>query len=163
MTVGRVEARAQIASFLAFPNVTGLNKVFTAFPKRINFEENAQPGQLSRAVAVIHIEQEAEKRIAIGGAHNGWKQVDYSIALQLFHHSVQRDAENAMADFDTLVDNIKNKLRSDHRLGDDTGVLIWQAAEQNINISYGEPLTTAGNAIETWATIRFTVTQMIQA
>jgi hypothetical protein len=152
-----------LASFLATPQITTLNQVFTSFPKRINFQVNSVAGQLSRAAVVVFIQSENETRLAIGGATNGWKRVDYSIVLQIFHHSLQRNAEDAMTDFDTLVDNIKTRLRSDHRFGDATGTLVWQGAEPIINATYGEPATVAEGATETYAEIQFDVTEMIQA
>ena len=163
MAVGRKEARSTIATFIAPPNVDGINQVFTSFPKRINYQVNSTAGQLSRSAVVIFIQSEREKRIAIGGATNGWKQVDFTVVLQIFHHSMQRDAEDAMADFDTLVDNIKATLRADHRFGDTTGNLVWQGAEPAIDTLYGEPVTSDNGATETFAEIRFDVTEMIQA
>jgi hypothetical protein len=140
-----------------------LNQVFTSFPKRINYQVGSTAGQLSRAAAVIYIQSESETRLAIGGATSGWKRVDYSVILQVFQHSLQRNAEDAMTDFDTLVDNIKTRLRSDHRFGDTTGTLVWQGAEPAINTTYGEPSTSNEGATETFAEIQFDVTEMIQA
>ena len=166
MTSGRAIARSQIATFISPTTVTGITQVFTSFPKRINFQVNSTPGQLSRCAAVIFIESEKETRLAIGGAINGIKRIDYTVTIQLYHHSMQPNAEDAMADFDTVIDNLKVRLRSDHNFGDPTGVLIWQGAEgsgSSIDISYGEPLLANGSAIETWASVRFPVTQMINA
>lgn len=160
---GRTGVRATLASFLATPQIVTLNQVFTSFPKRINFQVNSTAGQLSRAALVVFIQSENETRLAIGGATNGWKRVDYSIVLQIFHHSLNRNAEDAMTDFDTLVDNIKTRLRSDHRFGDSTGTLVWQGAEPIINATYGEPATVAEGATETYAELQFDVTEMIQA
>ena len=160
---GRTGVRATLASFLTTPQIATLNQVFTSFPKRINFQVNSTAGQLSRAAVVVFIQSENETRLAIGGATNGWKRVDYSIILQIFHHSLQRNAEDAMTDFDTLVDNIKTRLRSDHRFGDSTGTLVWQGAEPIINATYGEPSTVAEGATETYAELQFDVTEMIQA
>ena len=163
MTVGRKEVRSTIASFIGTPNVDGINQVFTSFPKRINFEVNALPSQRSRCAAVIFIESERENRLAIGGATDGIKKVDYQVAIQLFHHSLELNAEDAMADFDNVVDNLKYRLRSNHQFGDTSGVLVWQSAEPVIEVSYGEPTSSNGTATETWAVVRFDVTQMIQA
>lgn len=160
---GRTGVRATLASFLTTPQIVTLNQVFTSFPKRINFQVNSVAGQLSRAALVVFIQSENETRLAIGGATNGWKRVDYSIVLQVFHHSLQRNAEDAMTDFDTLIDNIKTRLRSDHRFGDATGTLVWQGAEPIINATYGEPATVAEGATETYAELQFDVTEMIQA
>jgi hypothetical protein len=163
MAVGRKQARDTIATFITPPNVDGINQVFTSFPKRIDFQVNALPSDISRCAAVVFIESEREDRLAIGGAYNGVKRIDYQIAIQLFHHSMQRNSEDAMNDFDTVIDNLKDRLRSDHNFGDSSGVLVWQAAEPVITTSYGEPMTTQGGSIETWAVVRFDVTQMIQA
>lgn len=160
---GRVGVRQTLYNFLLTPPITNLNQVFTSFPKRINFQVNSTAGQLSRAAAVIFIQSETESRIAIGGATNGWKRVDYSVIVQIFQHSLQRNAEDVMADFDTLIDAIKTRLRSDHNFGDTTGTLVWQGAEPIINASYGEPATNEEGATELFAELQFDVTEMIQA
>jgi len=163
MAVGRKEARDTIATFIKPPQVDGINQVFTSFPKRIDFAVNALPSQQSRAAAVIHIESERETRLAIGGATSGIKRVDYGVVIQIFHHSLERDSQDAMNDFDITIDNLKEKLRSDHQFGDPSGTLVWQAAEAAIDVSYGEPMSNDGTSTETWASLRFTVTQMIEA
>jgi hypothetical protein len=164
--MSRKQVRTHVADWIASEQITTLNQVFKSFPKRINFQVNAFPGQNSRAAAVVFIENESESRLAIGGAYDGWKRVDYLVALQVFHHSTQRNAEDAMDDFDNLIDTIKERLRSGgHRLdlADSDGAIIWQAAEPAIDVAYGEPVTNDGGTTETWAAIRFTVTQMIRA
>ena len=160
---GRTGVRSTLYTFLTTPPIATLNQVFTSFPKRINYQVGSTAGQLSRAAVVIYIQSESETRLAIGGATNGWKRVDYSVILQVFQHSLQRNAEDAMTDFDTLIDNIKTRLRSDHRFGDTTGTLVWQGAEPAINTTYGEPSTSNEGATETFAEIQFDVTEMIQA
>jgi hypothetical protein len=113
---------------------------------------------------VIFIQSERETRLAIGGATNGWKRVDYSIILQVYQHSLERNSQDAMVSFDTLIDSIKTRLRADHNFGDTTGTLVWQGAEPEINCTYGEPASVEGSpATETFAEIQFDVTEMIQA
>jgi hypothetical protein len=160
---GRTSVRLTLYNYLIAANIPTLNQVFTAFPKRINFQVNATAGQVSRSAVVIFVQSEREQRLAIGGATNGWKRVDYTVVLQVFHHSLQAHAESSMADFDTLIDNIKTTLRADHRFGDTTGNLVWQGAEPGIDCLYGETLTSERGSTETWAEIRFDVTAMIQA
>lgn len=160
---GRTGVRATLYNWLNTGSITGLNQIFTSFPKRINYQVNSTAGQLSRAAVVIFIQNERESRIAVGGATNGWKRVDYSIILQVYQHSMERNAEDAMTAFDTLIDAIKTRLRADHNFGDATGNLVWQGAEPEISTSYGEPATSQGGATETFAEIQFDVTEMIQA
>lgn len=160
---GRTGVRDTLAKFISNPPIPTLNQVFTSFPKRINFQVNAQPGQMTRSAVVIFIAAENEVRLAIGGAHSGWKRVDYSVILQVYTHSLHINSEVAMADFDTLIDNIKERLRSDHNFGDTSGTLVWQGAEPVIMGRYGEPATSKEGATEVFAELEFTVTEMIQA
>lgn len=170
--MSRATVREAVRNWIASAQITTLNQTLSSFPKRINFQENSFPGQNSRAAAVVFIENEQESRIAIGGVGamaeggfgKGWKRVDYGIALQVFHHSLQRNAEDAMSDFDNLIDAIKERLRAgQHTLGVDNPNIIWQAAEPAIDVQYGEPLSNEGGSTETWAAIRFTVTEMIES
>lgn len=160
---GRASVRQQLAAFISNPPIDTLNQVFTSFPKRINFQINAQPGQMTRSAVVIFIAAENETRLAIGGATSGWKRVDFSVVLQVYTHSLHINSEDAMADFDTLIDNIKERLRSDHTFGDSTGNLVWQGAEPIIMGRYGEPATSKEGATEVFAELEFLVTEMIQA
>jgi len=160
---GRQAVRAQLAQFIFNPPIENLNQVHTSFPKIINYEVNAQPGQMTRSAAVIFIADENETRLAIGGAHSGWKRIDYSVIIQIFCLSFHREAQEAMNDFDLIVDNIKDRLRSDHNFGDPSGNLVWQGAEPIIQGRYGEPSTEKDGVTEIFAEIQFPVTQMIQA
>jgi hypothetical protein len=160
---GRTGARATLASFIANPPIESVNQVFTSFPKRINFQVNAFAGQMTRSAVVVFIAAERENRLAIGGATNGWKRVDYTVILQVYAHSLHPNSEDVMADFDTLIDNIKTRLRSDHTFGDPTGNLVWQGAEPVIMGRYGEPATANEGATDIFAELEFDITQMIQA
>ena len=161
--MSRAQVRAQLYSFLSAATITDLNKVWTSFPKQMNFQENATAGQLSRAQCVIFIESENETRIALGGATSGKKRIDYTVVVQVFHHSLEQNAELAMDSFDSIIDGIKDRLRSDHRFGNANGTLVWQGAEPSITVDYGTPSTSNRGATETWAGIRFQVTQMLTA
>ena len=104
------------------------------------------------------------KSASIGGAYDGWKRVDYIVNFQIYHQSMQPKPEDAMTDFDILIDAVKGQLRAGgHRLGLPDGSVIWQAADPGISATYSEPVTNDGGATETWASITFTVTQMIRA
>ena len=170
--MSRATVRQAVQSWISSAQIDTLNQTLSSFPKRINFQVDSFPGQNNRAAAVVFIENEQESRLAIGGvstmssggAGKGWKRVDYGIALQVFHHSLERNAEDAMSAFDDLIDAIKDRLRAgQHTLGVENPNIIWQAAEPGIDVQYGEPLSNEGGATETWAAIRFTVTEMIES
>jgi hypothetical protein len=162
--MSRAQVRSQLTTFLeSATNIPDLNQVFTSFPKQINYQKNATAGQKSRAAAVVFVENENETRIALGGATSGKKRIDYGVVVQVFHHSMQSNAEDAMDDFDATIDGIKDRLRSDHRFGNPNGDLIWQGAEPIISVDYSEPSSNDRGATETWAAIRFQVTQIYTA
>ena len=162
--MSRQEVRSAVGTWIADAGIPHLNQVYTAHPKRINFQLNSTAGELTRAAGLVYISREQESRIAIGGAYDGWKRVDYEVEFQIFCHSVQALAQDAMNDYDQIVDAVKERLRAGgHRLGQENGDIIWQAAEPNISVTYGEPATNDGGATEIWAAISFTVTQMIRS
>ena len=68
---GRAAVRAQLSEFIANPPIPNLNQVWTSFPKIINYEVNALPGQMTRTAAVVFIANEYETRLSleIGRAH----------------------------------------------------------------------------------------------
>lgn len=160
----RQEVRQSVADWVAGANVTNLNQIFTSHPKRINFQANSTAGQATRAAGLVFIRSESEARIAVGGAYDGWKRIDYDVVFQIYTHSVQQYSQDSMNDFDAIVDAVKGRLRAGgHRLGKTDGDIIWQAAEPGMNVNYGEPMTNDGGATEIWAGIEFTVTQMIRS
>lgn len=162
--MSRSQVRTAVGTWIADAAIPNLNQIFTSHPKRINFQANATAGQMTRAAGLVFISDESDSRIANGGAYEGWKRVDYTVQFQVFTHSMQSYAQDAMDDFDAIIDAVKQKLREGgHRLGLTDGDVIWQAAEPNISVMYGEPTTNDGGATEIWAAITFTVTQMISA
>ena len=164
MSSKRQEVRQAVGNWIAQGSIANLNQVFTSFPKRINFQANSSAGVATRAAGVVYIANERESRVAVGGAYSGWKRIDYAVEFQIFCHSMQNYAQDAMDDFDNIVDGVKDQLRAGgHRLGMTDGDVIWQAAEPDISVTYGEPKTNDGGATEIWAAVSFTVTQMIQS
>jgi hypothetical protein len=162
--MSRSQVRNAVGNWVAEAGIPNLNQIFVSHPKRINFQANSVAGQLTRAAGLVFIADESESRIANGGAYNGWKRIDYTVQFQVFTHSMHPHTQDAMDDFDAIIDEVKQKLREGgHRLGLEDGDVIWQAAEPSISVMYGEPTTNEGGATEIWAAITFTVTQMISA
>lgn len=162
--MSRSQVRNAVGNWIAEAGIPNLNQIFVSHPKRINFQANAAAGQMTRAAGLVFISDESDSRIANGGAYNGWKRIDYTVQFQVFTHSMHPYTQDAMDDFDAIIDAVKQKLREGgHRLGLEDGDVIWQAAEPSISVIYGEPTTNEGGATEIWAAITFTVTQMISA
>jgi hypothetical protein len=162
--MSRQAVRTAVGDWIAAASIPHLNQIFYSAPKRINFQANSTAGEMTRAAGYVFIAAETESRVAIGGAYSGWKRVDYDVQFQVFTHSVEAYSQDAMNTFDDIIDAIKEQLRDGgHRLDLPDGNVIWQAAEPNISVIYGEPMTNDGGATEIWAAVEFTVTEMIQA
>ena len=164
--MSRAEVRDAVVTYIRDAAIPNLNKIHTTFPKLAQLQENATAGQLFRAAAVVYIMGEQESRIAVGGPSSGWKRIDYDVDLQLFTEGFYPKAEDTMADFDALVDAVKDRLRTGyHRLGKTDGSIIWEAAEGtgSVSVSYGEPTMNDFGTVNGWVSIVFRVTQMIQA
>jgi hypothetical protein len=81
------------------------------------------------------------------------------VQLQVYQHSLQRHSEDAMNDFDTVMDNIKALLRADRRLDDYP--VIFEAGEKYLEGEYGEPKVLADGATEIWGAVRFEVSEIL--
>jgi hypothetical protein len=162
--MSRQTVRSAVVNYFAPPRVNGLNKVFSSMPKRIEggwFRYGQPAGTPSGAVAIVQIVSESEERIAIGGEHDGKKWVHYDVQLELYQHSVRAHSEDAMADFDVLVDNVKDALRADRRLSDYP--VIFEAGEKYLLGEYGEPKVLGDGSTEIWGAVRFEVSEVISA
>jgi hypothetical protein len=162
--MSRATVRAACAAYFTPGTVAGLNTIYTSFPKRIPGPafRNGQPaGTKSGAAGVIHIDSETEERRAIGGAFNGKKWVHYTVELQVFCHSLELHSENAMDFFDSVIDNIKTKLRADRTLNDYP--VIFEAGEEQLDGIYGEPVVLNDGATEIWGAVKFVVSEFLNA
>lgn len=160
--MSRATVRGAVAAFFAPPAVAGLNTLYTAPPKRIPgpaFREGQPAGTPSGAVGVVHIVSETEERIAIGGEHSGKKWVHYTVELQVFQHSIHQHSEDAMADFDAVIDAVKTRLRSDRRLDD--WPVIFEAGERSLVGVYGEPRVVQDGSTEIWGAVQFEVSEVL--
>lgn len=160
--MSRASVRAAVTTFFQPTAVTGLNKVYSSMPKRIpgtDFRYGQAAGTKSGAVGLVQIVAENEERIAIGGATSGKKWVHYTIELQVYCHSIEMHAEDAMAFFDSVIDDVKATLRSDRWLNDYP--VIFEAGERSLVGIYGEPKVLADGASEIWGAVQFEVSEVL--
>ena len=160
--MSRATVRAACAAYFTPGTVAGLNTVYPSFPKRIPgpaFRDGQPQGTKSGAVGVIFIAGEREERRSVGGATSGKKWVHYTVEIQVFSHSIELHSENAMDFFDSVIDNIKAKLRQDRTLNNYP--VIFEAGEEQLDGVYGEPKTLNDGATEIWGTVRFVVSEFL--
>lgn len=159
--MSRATMRTQIAQYLGGQLSPGQQYMYTGSPVtflstlysswvRVPWDEDFLPGigAVSGSIVVIHLPRSLEKRAALGGEHSGKKRVDYTCALEIYFLSRQERSENAMADFDTLIDSLIDRIRADRTFGSGglTDGQIWQAGEgqQGIEIVHDEPSVKEG-------------------
>lgn len=167
--MSRASVREAVRLWFEPGTVPGLFAVHRAQPKIIGGEDygygafgsNVDEG--SGAYAIVHIADERETRIAIGGAHSGMKHITYQVALIVHFKSVNPDAVEAMDDYDALIEKLKLRLRADRNLGQD-GKVIWQAGEEagDIHVQSDLPATDEG-ATYIWSVLEFNVIEEIFA
>lgn len=161
--MSRATIRNAVATYFASPACAGLNKVFTAHPKRVEapwFRYGQPAGTISGSVGVVVILAEQEERIGINGATSGKKWVHYEVQMEVFMHSIHRHSEDAMTDFDTIIDNIKAKLRADRYLNS-APTVVFEAGEKYLDGVYGEPRVLSDGSTEIWGAIRFEVSEVL--
>ena len=118
--MSRTAVRAQVATYLSGAGVTFLNTVkpFPAkFTSEMEFFQGEDPGHSSGAIVYLYIASQKESRIALGGANNGRKAMEYEFVLDCFMRSMHRKSEDAGADNDTFLDSLDRKstrLNSSH-------------------------------------------------
>lgn len=165
--MSRATIRAAISAWLAPPNVTGINTVYRGFPTVVPgpaFFNAATPGAMSGCVAMVFIAGETETRKAFGGPTSGQKRVDYDVEIHLRYRSVKPPALGSDAgleatdDFDSIVDALKTRIRSDRTAGSGN---VWQWGEAELGGRYGELVQDgAGGAIQ-WGVISTIVTEWL--
>lgn len=161
--MSRKTVRDAVVSFFEPPVVDGLNKVYSTFPKRIpgtDYRVGKPSGSKSGAVGVVNILSEREHRISFGGEHAGEKMVHYRVELQIYCHSVETHTEDAMIFFDSVIDGVKDRLRSERRLL--AWPVIFEAGEEELIGFYGEPRVMNDGASQIWGGIRFDVSEVVR-
>lgn len=167
--MSRATVRSAIVNYLTTASIPGLAKVFTAAPKMAQGQDyygvTTQGG--SGAFAFVHINHETEPQIAVGGLGGGAKMLIYDVGLVVRFKSYNTDQTSYMDAYDTIIENIKKRIRSDPRLG--TALL---PANQQVFISGKEghgievisdlpALDAESQAIHQWSVVTWEITEYL--
>uniref|UniRef100_UPI003F4959E2 hypothetical protein n=1 Tax=Pseudonocardia sp. CA-138482 TaxID=3240023 RepID=UPI003F4959E2 len=151
--------RQALVTWLSNGDIPSLNHVHLTYPRRLDF--SAYGTGPNRCQVVVFVRAEGERRIALGGALSGKKRIDYRVDLEVYHHSVAREPVEAMTDFDAVIDAIKAQVRANRTLNDSSGTILQAGEGQyGIQVSYAQPKQVSSEAIETWASLTFEVTEI---
>jgi hypothetical protein len=131
-----------------------LDKVWTSYPAEIDFQQwpRVQPPPTTHAQAVVFIGRQSDSREGM----SPWKRVTLGVQLQVFCQSFQLNPEDAMADVDTIHDQLHDRITSSHTLGQPQTV-IFEAAEPGISSTFGEPMQDESGASQIWFQLAFDV------
>ena len=172
--MSRASVRAGIAAFLSPPNVAGLNEVYPSLPVVQPGEMFfSQPGQKSGAAAFIFIEHERERRMSLP-AYRANKMVVYEVAVVVNFFWItaggvggmaQDPGVQAMEAYDSIVDALKARIRSDLTMGG-TFFSAGDGAElgqDDLQLDSDLPVLVDGSNIGIRASLRITGSEVIQA
>ncbi len=166
--MSRTTVRAAIGTFLAPPNVTGLQTMIVQPPKvtlEQQFFVNEAFGTATGGIGFLYLDNSVERRIALGGPHNGRKWRQYTAHLLVFLRSTKAKAEDVGADNDLLLDALVARMESDRMFG--APGVIFQAGEggehggDDIRVRAGLPVDIQGGMTQVFTTVTFEVCEIL--
>ena len=126
--MSRATVRAAIADYLMGAGITNLSTVYQHPPKltvESEFFAGTDPGHASGAVIYIHIPNQSESRVALGGPRSGNKIRPYTIGLICIFRSNKPKTEDAGADNDAFIDSLTEAIEADRNAGNPAAVWQW--------------------------------------
>lgn len=175
--MGRQSVRAALVDWFSPPGVAQLTKVFAGMPVWASGDtwEFDVSGTWA-AIAYVHLAEDSEQRIGLGGPQSGEKMITYRVGIVLLGkylvpNPVPLDADSSewVTYADGLVDAVKARIRADRTLGTN-GQVIWQAGEgegvntPDIVVQSDIPtLDPDGGVLHIWQAMTFTLYEVITA
>lgn len=120
--MSRASVRAQIVAYLAPEGqpspITFLNAV-NDYPPKVTQDDEFDLSDWGGSGAILapFLTHQSERRIAVGGAHNGRKLRQYDVQLWCWFRSIKDKAEDAGLDFDVFMDSLTARLQADRNMG----------------------------------------------
>jgi len=170
--MSRATVRAAIVSYLEGAGITNLSSV-RGFPAKLTkegeFFEGQDPGHSSGCIIFVYFAHQAEHRIALGGAHDGKKAIEYSVVLDCYMRSMQQKSEDAGTDNETFLDSLVTAIRADRNAGAPQTIFQWGegimpgSADIEIASYYPKQINGSGSATQTTSTVRISVVEIINS
>ena len=102
---------------LVLSGLAGVRPYWTTRFEDRDFLAGLTDGRGMGAVMSVHIAQDSERRIALGGPTGGFKARPLQLELWVWHYARTAVIEDAQADLDDLLDAIVNRIHGDRTLG----------------------------------------------
>lgn len=173
--MSRADVRQALLEWFSPPAIGGLSTVFQAMPwwaSGTTWEFDVVNGWAS--IGYIHLAEDAEQRIALGGEFGGMKLINYQVGLVLLFKylvpdplPIDSDPSEWVVYLDTLIEETKERIRADRTFGTG-GVIIWQAGggdgTNTPDIVVQSDIPTLDNGIiQCWQAITFSIQEVITA
>lgn len=137
----------------------GLAGVFPYWAIRMEdrfFQETIVPDRRMGALMCVHLPNEQERRIAMGGPVGGIKSQKFAVDLCIYHRAQKYHPDEAQADLDDLIQAIRDRIHGDRTLGGT--VAEAGESERGITTQTGVPVGEPATRVEQDAVIQFDAT-----
>lgn len=128
-----------------------LGRVYTALPKVANESDlftNSYPGIGLGAVIYMFITSQQERRIALGGPHDGRKFRMYDLGLLIVFKSDRPQTVDGQTQFDEFSDSLTEWVQADRNAGNPQVVFQWgegtETGGEDLRLEYTFPRTMDG-------------------
>ena len=159
--MSKAQVTAQLGEWLdpRQSNIPHLGTVYTGLPRipsETDLDRFDYPGLSVGALMYLFCTGQSEKRIALGGPHNGQKMVYYDYGMLIVFKTTltgQDSIAEAQAEFDELIDNLTEYIRYSRTAGgypQSGGGVVWQWGEgdllggPDIRLEYYTPRSIKG-------------------
>jgi hypothetical protein len=135
----------------------------------MEFYAGEDPGIESGAIIYIYFESQQENRIALGGAYNGKKAVEYTVGLECFMRSQQPRSEDAGADNEAFLDSLVAAIRADRQAGAPSVIFQWGegvmpgSADLRLTSYYPRQLAGRSSSTQVYSSVRVSVVEILEA
>lgn len=170
--MSRATVREAIASYLENADIAHLTTV-KRFPPKFTpegeFFDDDEPGLASGTILFLYFQSQDETRIALGGAHNGRKAVEYTLILDCYLRSTHRKSEDAASDNEEFIDALTTAIRADRQAGAPAVVFQWGegsfpgSADISVTVDYPRVLRGSGSATQIYSNVRVSVIEILES
>ena len=159
MVNGRTVVRRAIADWINAAGIPGLQ----VYPGMLAIDDDEIDSSANAVChGYVHLPNDDESRLAMGGPYSGVKENDFDIDLVLKYWSSNEDWLSCQEDFDRIIWFVKAQLRTGGRtLGRPDVVLTAGEWTPGIKVQQSEPVAVNGSTYFQHAVIAFQVTEIL--
>jgi hypothetical protein len=166
--MGRAAVRQAVAEYLSTAGITNLGTVFQHPPKFTpegDFVANNDPGHTSGAVIFVHLREQSERRIALGGPTSGLKMRAYSVGLVCVFRSKTADTQDVGAENDAFLDSLVEAILANRNAGAPDAVFQWgegdDVGEADVHVSAEMPRPLRLQASQVFSVVEVTALELV--